>query len=190
MTKPKAKAAHQSNGGNAIILFGSDPDGKPRAARFAAGHAALAIKAAKLMNPDTCQVSSPALSYLAAKLPAGRIHANGRGFVPFVRRELFDKLVEAAKAKNGETTTAKTGSAGPAKAAGPVTGLPGTWEEIAVGHLVIAQATLPDGWWEAIVLERDGEMLKLRWRDFPKYEPFHRHIASVALMKPAAAKAA
>jgi hypothetical protein len=31
------------------------------------------------------------------------------------------------------------------------TGLPRTWDDIAPGHLVIAQEALEYGWWEAIV---------------------------------------
>ena len=48
------------------------------------------------------------------------------------------------------------------------TGLPRAWDEIAPGHLVIAQEALEYGWWEAIVLARDGDMLTLRFRDYPK----------------------
>ena len=66
------------------------------------------------------------------------------------------------------------------------TGLPGTWDEIAPGHLVIAQEALEYGWWEAIVLGRTGDMLTLRFRDYPKLPKFARHRAAVALMSPPA----
>lgn len=36
-------------------------------------------------------------------------------------------------------------------------GLPKSWGEIAAGHLVIAQASLEYGWWEAVVLARNGD---------------------------------
>ena len=36
-------------------------------------------------------------------------------------------------------------------------GLPRSWDEIAPGHLVIAQESLDYGWWEAIVLDRKGD---------------------------------
>jgi hypothetical protein len=56
---------------------------------------------------------------------------------------------------------------------------------IAPGHLVIAQEALEYGWWEAIVLERNGDMLTLRFRDYPKLPKFMRHRAAVALISAA-----
>ena len=55
---------------------------------------------------------------------------------------------------------------------------------IAVGHLVIAQEAKWDGWWEAIVLARDGDMLTLKWRDYPWQSNVVRHAGTVALLKP------
>jgi len=65
-------------------------------------------------------------------------------------------------------------------------GLPRTWDEIAAGHLVIAQETLDYGWWEAIVIARNGDMLTLRFRDYPKLPKFFRHRNAIALMSPPA----
>ena len=46
-------------------------------------------------------------------------------------------------------------------------GLPTTWDDIAVGHLVLApEEGANQGGWEAIVLARDGDMLTLKWRDW------------------------
>jgi hypothetical protein len=41
------------------------------------------------------------------------------------------------------------------------------------------------GWWEAIVLDRNGDMLTLRFRDYPKLPKFVRHRAAVALISTA-----
>ena len=60
--------------------------------------------------------------------------------------------------------------------------IPASWESIAPGHLVLA--TEGEGWWESIVLKRDGEILTLRCRDFPTLPIFDRHIATVALINP------
>ncbi len=46
-------------------------------------------------------------------------------------------------------------------------GLPGDWDEIAPGHLVVANEGPGNGWWDAIVVEVNGDMLTLHWRDFP-----------------------
>jgi hypothetical protein len=160
-----------------VVLFGTDEDDKPRAARFADPNPGLVGKAAQLMDLKLCEASSPELAELAKKLPVGRLYANGRGFVPYVRRDLFAKVVAA------------TGSGPAADKLAPsqiAQGLPKNWEEIATGHLVIAQASLEDGWWEAIVIERAGDMLTLRWRDYPKFPKFTQHCDAVALMRSAA----
>jgi hypothetical protein len=61
-------------------------------------------------------------------------------------------------------------------------GLPKSWDDIAPGHLVIAQESLEHGWWEAIVIARNGDMLTLRFREYPKLPKFARHRAAVALV--------
>ena len=63
--------------------------------------------------------------------------------------------------------------------------MPPTWNEIAPGHLVIAQESLDYGWWEAIVLDRKDDMLTLRYREYPRLPKFYRHRTAVALMSPA-----
>jgi hypothetical protein len=63
-------------------------------------------------------------------------------------------------------------------------GLPKTWDEVGPGHLVIAQESHDNGWWEAICIKRDGDMLSLRFRDYPKLPKFARHKTTVALICP------
>src|SRR6516225_352187 len=65
----------------------------------------------------------------------------------------------------------------------PAPGLPTNWNEITVGHLVIAHESAIEGWWEAIVLARDGDMLTLKWRDYDQPN-VTRHVGSVALLMP------
>ena len=45
-------------------------------------------------------------------------------------------------------------------------------------RLVIAQENLDYGWWEAIVLQRSGDMFTLRYRDYPKLPKFVYGIAA------------
>ena len=68
-------------------------------------------------------------------------------------------------------------------------GLPRSWDEIAPGHLVIAQESLVNGWWEAIVLDRKDDLLTLRFRDYPRLPKFFRHRSAVALMSSASDQA-
>ena len=123
----------------------------------------------------------PDLADLAKKLQEGRLYATGRGFVPPIRRNLYDQLVEQLKLA-GQPVPKEPDQA---QAEQPAPGLPTTWDDIAVGHLVIAQEAKWDpGWWEAIVLARDGDMLTLKWRDYPWQSNVVRHAATVALLKP------
>ena len=162
-----------------LIVLGPDDEGKPRAARFPAGQTNLVAKAAKAMNLTVCKADGEALAELAKKLHPGRLYATGRAFVPPVGRSVFNKIVEQLKLAgqpvpeelDQETTDQ------------PAPRLPATWDEIAVGHLVIAYEK--PAWWEAIVVARDGDMLTLRWRDYPQQANVVQHAGSVALLKPA-----
>ena len=100
-------------------------------------------------------------------------------------RSLYGKLVEQLKLAGqpvpGEADQPNGDRPAAAQAA---PGLPTTWDDIAVGHLVIAQEAEMSGWWEAIVLARDGDMLTLKWRDYPAQPNVLRHAGAVALLKP------
>ena len=61
---------------------------------------------------------------------------------------------------------------------------PKTWDEIKVGSLVIAQDSHDEGWWEAVVSQIAGDMLTLRWRDYPRYAAFLQNRHQVALLSP------
>lgn len=170
--------SHQSNTPD-LIVIGEDETGKPRAARFSAAQSPLVTKAAGLMGLTVCPADTDALIELSKRLPIGRLYANGRGMVPNVRRDLYGKLVEHAKLAGH--------AVGRATATDPsAAGLPANWTDIQPGHLIIAQEDggVKEGWWEAVVLARDGDMLTLKWRDYPKQSHVTRHIAAVALLNP------
>ena len=100
--------------------------------------------------------------------------------MPNVRQSLYSEII-ATLAVEPQAALGKDKDELPV-----ATGLPRTWDEIAPGHLVIAQEALEYGWWEAIVLARNGDMLTLRFRDYPKLPKFARHRTAVALMSPPA----
>jgi hypothetical protein len=64
--------------------------------------------------------------------------------------------------------------------------LPRAWDDLVPGHLVIARETLEVGWWEAIVIERTGDLATVRYRDYPQYPPMVRHRSAIALITPPA----
>jgi hypothetical protein len=132
------------------------------------------------MDLKVYQATTEELAALAKKLPVGRLYGNGRGFVPNIRQSLYSQII-VELAVEPQAAVGKDNDEPPV-----ATGLPRTWDEIAPGHLVIAQETLDYGWWEAIVIARDGDMLTLRFRDYPKLPKFFRHRNAIALMSPPA----
>jgi hypothetical protein len=135
MTKTTKPAADPKS---VLLVLGYDKDGKPCGARFTGADPDLVAKAAKVMALEVYNVTSPEVAEAAKKLPAGQLYANGRGFVPNVAQAVYSAVIVELS-----TTEAD-------RAALPVAiGLPKSWDEIAPGHLVIAQETLEYGWWEA-----------------------------------------
>lgn len=170
-----------------LVVFGIDSRGKPKGARFGKQHANLAMRAASQLQLKVLASDEPKVAEIAARLPVGRVHATGRTFVPFIRRDLYDKLV--AVASNGNTHPTNPPASGSSGAPGSTSGgsppnLPRNWQEIGVGHLVVAQEDPTDGWYEAIVTAADGDMLTLRWRDYSTPRRIVRHRNRIALRYP------
>jgi hypothetical protein len=169
----------------ALIVLGFNDQQKPRGAKFVDSKLDLVTKAADVMGLKVYEATAEEVAELAKKLPLGRLYANGRGFVPNIRQSLYSDVVvalagepQAALSKNGDKDRLP-----------PARGLPRSWDDIAAGHLVIAQESLEYGWWEAIVLERNGDTFTLHYRDYPHLPKFVRHGSGIALMHPQAADA-
>jgi hypothetical protein len=145
-----------------LVLFGIDSRGKPKAARFGKGHADLAIKAASQLQLQVLACQDPKIAGIAARLPVGRVHATGRTFVPFIRRDLYDQLLAAAANGNAHSTNPPNGSSGASGSpGGSAPRLPQNWQAIGIGDLVVANQSREDGWYEAIVVEQNGLLLQL-----------------------------
>jgi hypothetical protein len=166
---------------NPLLVLGFDEQQKPCGARFIGDKPDLVAKAAELMGLEVYKVSSPDVADVANKLPIGRLYANGRGFVPNVRQTLYSEVIVALAAEPQQAAVGTDDDAGTPIARG----LPRNWDEIAPGHLVVAQESLANGWWEAIVIDRNNDMLTLRFRDYPRLPKFFRHRSAIALMSPA-----
>ena len=171
-TRVAKPTPEDSSSSRTFVLFGADEYCKPRAARFTGADPALLAKAAETMSLCLFEVKTPDLAAIAKKLPLGQLHADGRGLVPFVKPDVYQDLVF-------ETV----GSDEPTYEKHSTSRLARTWEEVAPGDLVLAHETLEVGWWEAVVLARDGDLLTLRFRDYPKYAKFIRHRSAVALIQ-------
>jgi hypothetical protein len=83
-----------------LVVFGLDPDGNPRAGRFAEPDAHVASKAAAFLGYQAFRLSD---AELLDVLPDGNIFARGIGFIRRVNRTVFEKLVAiAAPEKAGQ----------------------------------------------------------------------------------------
>ena len=196
MTKPKSATSPPI-----LILYGLDTDGRPRAAVFNAAQADLATKAAESLELQVLRIETAEQVALAREVPSGEILAPGRGNVPVVRKELFDKLLalvpapdsrpsqEAASAAEVDSvpSATTTDNSGPASTAPPPKQPPTTWAEIDVGDPVLAENWDPEtGWFEAVVFEQVGDdEFKLRFRDYPEEGILVRRRNQLALLSPA-----
>jgi hypothetical protein len=172
MSKAKTKTK-QPVSQRTLVVYGYDENQKPRAAQFVENEFELARKAAELMKLQVYEGEAIKLRRALKKISAGNVYASGWGFVPNIRQSQYDALL-----------TKLTGTKPPMPGALVPTGYPKTFDEIEIGHLVIAPAdSAADGWWPSIVTGIDGDMLSLQMRDYPK-EKGKRHRTAVALVSP------
>ncbi|MGE7413560.1 hypothetical protein [Methylobacterium tarhaniae] len=195
----------------ALVLFGRDDAGRPRAAWFDASEAKLAAHAAEVMNLRMVQLADDEQRAFADQFTHGRVFSSGRAFVPYVRRELFPRLLELAgvradpdapnpvtAAKEGPPAAANTQMSGtaprpPATPQPPVSPSPGSFvghklprdrDEIGLGSIVLAHEGPDEGWWEAEVIGINGTVHSLRWRDYPTQATILRRADELALLPP------
>jgi hypothetical protein len=106
--------------------------------------------------------------------------------VPFIRRDLYDQLLAAAGNGNAHPPSSSSGSSGASGSTpgGSAPHLPRNWQAIGIGDLVVANQGQEDGWYEAIVVEANGDMFTLRWRDYPRERRIVRHRLRLGLLYP------
>jgi hypothetical protein len=103
-TATAKKATPAKSPGKVHVLFGADEYAKPRAARFTGEASELLTKAAEGMHLRLVEVTEPEVAEIAAKLPAGRLHANAKGLVPYVKADLYTDLMFARSARHRRPT--------------------------------------------------------------------------------------
>jgi hypothetical protein len=176
-----------------LILVGLDDQGKPHAAWFTEEQVDAATLAADLMDMASINVDSNDLIALAGLLPVGKLFESGKAFVPFTKRETYDRLatyldeeylasaavrVEATKAAAAESYAQASKGEAPLH-------VPEDWSKLTAGDLVLATDDPFDGWWACEVLELlDHGRVKLRWRDFPDELTFSKAMTELALVHP------
>lgn len=186
----------------ALILLGRDDSGKAHASWFDGEDAVSAKDAAKLMGMAALPVEGDELRDLAIRLPKGKLFTSGRAFVPFVKGETFERLLNhlpeplktrpvmiarPAKASGKETGVNASADATKPVPERPTPTRPEDWSKIVVGSLVLACEGKDEGFFEARVVEVIGEgVYRLSWRDWLDYPPFTRKAEQIALLHPKA----
>jgi hypothetical protein len=192
MTKKQQTKQERPKVEGELFVIGYDLDNKPRGGRFEGVDDRIA-SAAFDMGLTAVITSSPKFAAAAQKLPPGRRYRSGKTFIPNIKESLLADLAailrepgDDSEAYRLETRPTKKDSEGEAvRCKSPVTsGLPRSWDEIDIGHLVLAHESYEDGWWEAICIKREEDILTLRYRDAPKLPVFVRHVTTVALINP------
>lgn len=179
--KPSPQSAVQSA---AIVVFGLSAIGKPKAGLFKGPDIAAATKAATKLGLSIMEVTTPAAAAVSAKVPAGRIQAHGDAVIPFVTKDLYGAIKEAAKGANGAAASTTAGANG---AATPQPRLPADWNDIRIGDRVLSSDTDPkDGWWQVTVVDKRGDIISLRWPRSDRGRPFQKHRTMLGLICPAA----
>jgi hypothetical protein len=90
-------------------------------------------------------------------------------------------------ATNGDVSSTKEEPNKPiaAKQAQAGHAYPTDWNEIDVGHLVLAKEDGPmESWWEAVVTVKDGDSFTLQWRDYTSLPTIVRQRFKLALICP------
>ncbi|GJD92408.1 hypothetical protein BHAOGJBA_5962 [Methylobacterium hispanicum] len=85
----------------ALVLFGRDGGGRPRAAWFDAADAEAATAAAAIMRLRALPLTDDAGRALAARLARGRVLPSGRAFVPSAKRDVYARLIALAGEEAG-----------------------------------------------------------------------------------------
>lgn len=190
-----------------LVVLGMDADNKPHASKFAAADRDIVLRAAGLMAFKVIELSADEVGQLKAAIPDGKVFATGKGFVPFVRQELYAQLVaklgtaaevavptptsDTGKAPAAKPKPAANAAEKPRKAANKADGaaLPQPWSDLAVGSTVLALDDEAESWFEAVVVtiaDDDANVLRLKWRDYPQERQFTMHRSRVGVIGPGA----
>ncbi len=170
----------------AMIIFGRDESGKPHASWFAGVDTELAEKAAGLMKMKALRVVADDHRAIALQLPVGRVFASGKGFVPFAKEAVYERL----SGLDGAFDPPPPEPPAAPEPLPPILNMPIIAADVTGGSLVLASTGPREGWFESVVVEAKADALfVLRWRDFPDDASFVRRGEDLAFLNPATVQA-
>jgi hypothetical protein len=157
-----------------LVVFGLDDKGQTRAGTFFEIDFEPARKAASLLKLHSFESTADMLRPALKNIGEGQAFASGWAIIPRVRRNHYDTLLSIIASVRPTASVEASNVLFPA-----------SWDDIQKDSLVLAQADSADlGWWPSIVEKIEGQMLTVRWQDFPRDPKARRHISAVALIRP------
>lgn len=188
-----------------LIVFGRDETRKPHASVFLLPEVEAAESAARLMGMHSHRVDPGEVPEIVMRLPAGKLFDSGKAFVPFVKGDLYTRIVtlagvaderdsepgddkaadspENASAGSPAPVAAHGGGDGGGDAAGGNGG--DLWAKLAVGDMVLASEGPDEGYFEARIMKAKAKgIFTLRFRDYPDAPQVDRSYYQLGLIHP------
>lgn len=158
--------------GDVIVYGAPERGGGGQAGWFPANEADAAVRTGALLKLASRSVSTDELAFLAARLPAGELTGVARRFAPIVSPAAFAALSSAPW------------STAPKLEPKPVKGPATNWADLQPGHVVLCpEETSDEGWWQAVIVRRVGDMATLRWRFDPDMAAFMKPVGKLGLIQ-------
>lgn len=166
----------------ALIVFGMPKGARaPHAAWFSGTYANRAKVAADQHGLSTLTVGSQVTRAVAATLKEGQLKAGGQLVTPCVTEGMLHQLRSVIPQPLPGSTLAANNS-GVARVQVPAT----VWDALKPNDLVLAadldKSGVPDGWYEAVIVQVDDGSFTLRWVDYGHEGLVRRQRRHIALM--------
>jgi len=159
-----------------FVVLGLDSEKKPHAARFELVDEAAVRKVAGNKGFKIGRALTAEAAQLAGNLIEGRIFDSGRGLVPFVSTDIYEKLQKLLQI---EDVTASSASTDGNKSNNP-------WANIKGDSVILCRDSEPKdrAWWECVVIgiSKDSKTLTVRWKNYPALKAFTVKRDAVAIL--------
>lgn len=182
----------------ALVVYTTPGDAKsPRAAWYSQSAKEAAKRYAQRQGYLATETKPDQADLIKAALTEGEEPEGGKLTLYAVKRDVFDRLL-ATLAGGPADAPDGSGKLPPGVMPQhlglsdtiPVNSLPvdPLWAALAVNMVVLApeytDQPVPEGWWEAIITAIQGDVLTLRFRDYPRQPHIRRRRDEVAIMYP------
>jgi len=168
-----------------LVVLGLDGDKKPRAAKFDVADEKTVRKAAAAQGLKIGRPKTDEAVEIATRLVDGKIFSCGKGLMPLVNAETYEKLLKLLEIEDPKIDPVAS-KATPSHAKPSVSvGATDPWSNITVGTVVLSKDTSQSGggWWPAKVtkISDDKNFLTVVWLGF-KMPPIVVKRSAIAIL--------